>query len=268
MKLLNSLISKYKEMQQNAANKAEFQAMVMAAVSDGKLSAEEIEQINQKKEEFGLTDAQLRDIKVQAFMTAYKVAAGDKRISAEEEKELQAMQEFFGLQEHEVGSTKKDLARFRLLHEIQTGNIPTVPVENIIMQKGERGLWVEPAHLVEEKVLRRRYVGGSSGASFRIAKGLSYRVGSYRGHSVSETGYVIVSTGDLILTSRRIIFRGDKKSFAIKLENLLDIQIFSNGVHFSENGRGKMRIVKYAQPGNQDILGAIASYAINNLHKE
>jgi hypothetical protein len=118
--------------------------------------------------------------------------------------------------------------------------------------------------LAEEKVLRRRFEGGYQGVSFRVMKGVSYRVGGFRGHSVSETGIVATSNGNLIITSKRVIFQGDKKSFAVKLDKILDMQIFTNGFQFSENNRSKPRLIIFAQEGNHNIIGTILSYAINH----
>ena len=152
----------------------------------------------------------------------------------------------------------------RLLNEIQKGNLPTVPVTNLVTQKGEITYWTEPAILAENKVIRRRYEGGSQGVSLRVMKGVSYRVGGHRGHIVSETGLIPVSDGELITTNKRIIFRGDGKSFAIKLDKILDIQIFTNGLQFSENNKPKPRMITFKQKGNHDIVGAILSYVINH----
>ena len=177
---------------------------------------------------------------------------------------MKEIQKYLGLADDEIQTSKKELARLRLLNEIQKGNLPTVPVTNLVTQKGETAYWAEPAILAEEKVIRRRYEGGSQGVSFRVMKGVSYRVGGHRGHIVSETGLVPVSDGELIVTNKRIIFRGDGKAFAIKLDKILDIQIFTNGLQFSENNKPKPRMVKFKQEGNHDIVGAVLSYAINH----
>jgi hypothetical protein len=99
--------------------------------------------------------------------------------------------------------------------------------------------------------------------SFRIAKGVSYRVGAFRGHLVSETGIVPVSDGRMIITSRRIVFAGNAKSFATRLDKIIDIQLFSDGMRFSESGRSKPRIIRFTQTGNADLVGAVLSHSIN-----
>jgi hypothetical protein len=265
MGIFQNLVDKYKDAKQKTLNKKEFKSALLQAAADGKLTKDETDELDKKKGELGLTDEDVRGMKAEVFAVAFSATKSDAQVTKEEEKELLDIQKYLGIADSEIEPTKKELARFRLLNEIQQGNMPTIPaVTNLITQKGEKIYWSEPCTLAEEKVIRRSYQGGSSGMSFRIMKGVSYRVGSSRGHLVSETGVVAVSEGDLILTSKRVVFRGDKKSFASKLDNILDVQLFSNGFQFSENNKAKPRLMKFKQQGNQDIIGGILSYAINH----
>jgi hypothetical protein len=132
-----------------------------------------------------------------------------------------------------------------------------------VLQKAERVYWSEQGSLLEERVVRRGYEGGSHGISFRIAKGVSYRVGAHRGHLVTDKAVLPVSSGDLIVTSKRVIFRGDTKSFNFKLDKLLDVQFYSDGVRLMDD-KGKPRLVQFAETGNGDVVGAILSHAVNS----
>lgn len=265
MGIFQTIVDKYKDAKQKSLNKKEFRLALLQAASDGKLTKEEIDELDKKKSELGLTDEDTKGMRAEIFAAAFSATKADAQVTKDEEQELLSIQKYLGLADDEIQHNKKELARLRLLNEIQQGNMPTMPpVTNLITQKGEKVYWVEPSTLAEEKVLRRRYEGGSQGMSFRIMKGVSYRVGGHRGHLVSETGVVAVSTGELIITSQRVIFRGDKKSFATKLDKILDVQLFTNGFQFSENNKSKPRLIKFAQEGNHDIIGAVLSYAINH----
>ena len=264
MGIFQTIKNKYKDVMQNYHNKNEFKQALFCAVKDGKFTKEEIEKLDKMKNEFGLTDEDINGMKVEIFTAAYLVAKEDKQVTENEEKELKDIQKYLGIADDEIQTTKKELARFRLLNEIQKGNLPNVPIVNLVTQKGEEVYWVEPAILAEEKIIRRNYEGGSHGVSLRIMKGVSYRVSGHRGHIVNETGLVPVSDGELVITKKRIIFRGDGKSFTINLNKILDIQIFSNGIHLSDNNKSKPRLIKFKQEGNHDIVGAIMSYAVNH----
>ncbi len=265
MSIFQTIINKYKNARQKSFNKKEFKQALLKAVNDGKITKEEISEIEKKKNELGLTGEDLKRMRADIFAKAFAVTKSDDQVTKDEEHELSTIQKYLGLADDEIQSTKKELARLRLLNEIQQGNMPIVQTTNLIMQKGEKAYWIESAILAEEKVLRRNFEGGSRGVSFRIMKGVSYRVGGFRGHSVSETGVVAVSNGDLIITNQRIIFRGDNKSFAVKLDKLLDVQLFTNGLHFSENNRSKPRLIKFVQQGNHDIIGSVLTYAVNHF---
>lgn len=264
MSIFQTIVNKYKDAKQKSLNKKDFKKALLQAVNDGKITKEEIDELDKKKSEFGLTDEDVKGMRAEIFAAAFSATKEDQQVTKDEEQELEKIQKFLGLADDEIQHNKKELARLRLLNEIQQGNMPTVQVTNLIMQKGEKAYWIEPATLAEEKVLRRKYEGGSQGMSFRVMKGVSYRVGGHHGHITSETGVVAVSSGELIITSKRAVFRGDNKSFAVKLDKILDIQLFTNGLQFSENNRSKPRLIKFAQQGNHDIIGAVLSYAINH----
>lgn len=232
--------------------------------SDGKLTAEEIKQIESRKAEMCLNDEDIKVAKVDAYAAAFNKAVDDSALTEEEEKELNNIQKELNLSDDLIEAKKKILARYRLVREIQNGNMPALQIANIVLKKGEQVYWSEPASLLEEKVLSRHYEGGYSGFSFRVMKGVSYRVGGFRGYPVVEKGNVSTSDGELIFSSKRLIFRGDRKSFATNLDKILDIQFYANGIQFSENNRSKPRLIQFNDRNNMDIVGSILSYIVNH----
>jgi hypothetical protein len=222
-----------------------------------------MDQIQARYKELELTQDDLKGIRATAYNAALRAAKSDGKITAEEEAELSKLQEFLKIPNAEIAKSKKELARLRLITEIQNGNPPTVSVQNVILQKKEIAHWSEPGSILEERVVKRRYEGGSQGVSFRIAKGVSYRVGGHRGHIVTDTAVVPISTGELIITNRRIIFRGDNKSFNLRLDKLLELNFYSDGVRLTDD-KGKPRVVQFNDAENRDIVGATLSYAINS----
>lgn len=265
MGIFQTIINKYKESKEKALNREEFKNELLGAVADGKLTETEIKELDSKRKEYDLTDEDLNRIKVQAYTTAFSTAKTDEKITKEEEAELAKIQKYLGIEDTEIEANKKELHRLRVLDEIQKGNVPLISIQNVIMQRNEKAYWSEPASLVEEKVISSHYEGGSQGMSFRIMKGVSYRVGGHRGHMVSERGFVPVSTGDLIITSKRLIFRGELKSFATDLNKILDTHLYSDGLSLALNNRAKRIIISLVSPENMQIIGATLSYAINHF---
>lgn len=263
MGILGNVSAKISAIRQRHKDKKEFLASILRAVEDGVLTDEEMDQIQSSFKELELTRDDLKDIRATAYTSALRAAKNDGKITAEEEVELNKIQEFLQIPSGEIVTSKKELARLRLVAEIQNGNAPTVTVQNVILQKKEVAHWVEPGSILEERVVSRRYEGGSQGVSIRIARGLTYRVGAHRGHIVTDTAVMPVSTGELIVTNRRIIFRGDAKSFNLRLDKLLEVNFYSDGVRLTDD-KGKPRIVQFNDPENRDIVGATLSYAINS----
>jgi hypothetical protein len=281
MGLIQNLVDRYKKHQEQLAEKQKFQqeqkaierareaeqkafaSKLLAYAEDGKITAEEIEDIERQQATLSISEVEMNEIRIKAYKSAYDAIKRDGTITSEEEEELSKIQKYFKIPDQDIEPTKKELARFRLLREIATGNIPEVTVTNMVVQKGEKAYWAEVGKILEERVIRRRYEGGSHGVSIRIAKGLSYRVGAHRGQLIADSAVVPVSYGELVITNKRIVFKGDKKSFSLKLEKILNIEFYSDGVNMSEES-GKHRVVQFNESRNMDIIGSIISYAINN----
>lgn len=87
---------------------------------------------------------------------------------------------------------------------------------------------------------RTEYKGGSTGYSFRVAKGFWVRQSAFQGKPISEEYMNFEGVGTIILTNKHLYFKGDK-SFRIKLNKLVDMTPHSNGI-------GIMRDTASAKP--------------------
>lgn len=116
------------------------------------------------------------------------------------------------------------------LDQIRHGIVPTIRTDRIMLAQGEICHFSERAILMTEKT-QKRYVGSSSGFSFRVCKGVTYRTGQRRGTPVEES-YTEKSKGLLYITNKRIIFVSDKNAFDKKLKNLTAVTPYSNAVQF------------------------------------
>ncbi len=149
-----------------------------------------------------------------------------------------------------------------IISGLKNGQTPLLDRPNFLLQRGEIICWIEPSALEEVKVVGRRYEGGSSGVSFRVARGVRFNVGRQRGHSVSETAAVTTSTGELVITNKRLAFLGDRKSFAIFFEKLLEIQPATNGIKFSDGGRAGSKLIRYYSKQNADVICEVLNYVL------
>ena len=122
-----------------------------------------------------------------------------------------------------------------------------------VLGKAEKIIWMYPNIECLEDKKRTRYVGGSQGVSVRIVKGMSYRVGNHRGEKVQEEYTQSVGYGDLYITTKNVIFCGEKP-IKIPLNKILSIKEYSNGTGIIKDG---------ANPKQYTFLG-ITPYIISN----
>ena len=97
----------------------------------------------------------------------------------------------------------------------------TVP-NHVVQKRGEKALWTAPAIFHEVGKTPSRYVGGSSGISIPITKGIRYRTSTTRGTIIPGTEYQMdKDQGIVVLTTTRVIFTGGLKTQEWLIENIL-----------------------------------------------
>lgn len=100
----------------------------------------------------------------------------------------------------------------------------------LVMKKGEHPVAVlDRAGLVEVKRQQGHFVAGSSGVSFRVAKGVRVRAGGARGHYVpGDEAETQIDTGSAVITNQRVVFSGSRQTREWKFDNLLGRQCVQN----------------------------------------
>jgi hypothetical protein len=159
----------------------------------------------------------------------YDEVTADHRISADEDRVLAALAQQFDVTISHDDRTRAVLDRYRLLWRLENGELPDVPVP-IRLQRGERcHAAIGATHYEHRTVTTRiRYAGPT--ARIRIMRGLSYRVGSLRVERVTQDVLKQLDTGQLYVTSKRLIFDGSRKSTAITYRKVLNITRYSDGI--------------------------------------
>jgi hypothetical protein len=96
----------------------------------------------------------------------------------------------------------------------------------LILKPGEQAVWVGNGQLVEPKRGPGHYAGGSQGFSFRVAKGVRYRVGASRGHFIpGDEVQTVIDQGTVTVTTQRVVFTGSKATREWTYAKLLDTEI-------------------------------------------
>ena len=138
--------------------------------------------------------------------------------------------------EAEFGNTNSNWKFYKTitLRDLMDGKIPNwfkpLGIVNVNLQKNETIVWAFPdVNFLEEKTCRQ-YAGGYQGVSIRIAKGLYYRTGSFRGEPMDTTKWVNMDTGVLVITNKHLYFVGCKKSFRHPFGKIINLIPFDQGI--------------------------------------
>ena len=111
-----------------------------------------------------------------------------------------------------------------------------------LIKSGEKAYGSIAADLQEVQTVG--FSAGTSGISVRVAKGVTLRTSGTRGKAVK--GMVSVASGELVITDKRVVFAGDRKSFSIQLEDLLNTTNYTDGFGFNDNKTTYTLITKSA----------------------
>ena len=236
--------------------KEEFRDKVKEAVSDGRLDAKDLKEIEEKRQELGVTDA--RDdrtvIRKAIYNEAVAAVKRDGEITQTDAHELDKIQKFLALRNDQVEKTRWDLARLRTLTEIRNGNLPTVPPNNASM----RGVPMEPDEIAHYSVSVELgdmpTTRGSDGVLLEWGK-------TYEPYSAAACGMVTDSIrpqgeGTIIVTNKRLIIKtASGKTAAIKFGPQTRIYVYSDGLRIEKTvGNTALRF----KSGSDEIAEIVA----------
>ena len=251
-----------------------------AVLADGELDDEERHQLALRHVELGAGDA-WNEVKADLYLASVRGALKGGRLTPQAESELAEIRGYLqvGPAEAERGNRLLAEARDRQAAEarqlkaqadweaylaaLRRADTPPLEVSNVMFQRGERALLEVPMAALEYKAIARQYVGGSSGFNIRVARGVSFRVGGMRGYSAPVMGLAPLSTGRLVITTRRLVFAGMTAGWADPLEKIISVGPYSDVFQYVVHGRSKPRILRYEPGANPEAILAAFEGALN-----
>ena len=163
----------------------------------------------------GLTLRDSRSVRAKVLLEHIDRVLADRTVTDEEASRLRNLCDFLKIDPSEprVRNALAKVDRAYTLDRLQMGVLPVIPPEQcqINVSPGEKVHAQFRSEMMEERVVRSGYRGGSSGVSFRITRGVRWYVGGSRGAFVSEKELTVAGSGLLCVTSRRIVFWGIRK---------------------------------------------------------
>lgn len=195
----------------------------------------------------------LQQVLAVGWCEAVDEAMQDHALSNAEKRRLNRYRKRFELSEGILNQQGEFFDVFRmsaLLNALNRGLLPRPDLDGFNAQfgrlpfnlmKSEVLLWVFGGVGYGEQVVQREYRGSSMGVSFRVAKGVYVRPGSFRGRTVETTSMERTDDGLFGLTTKHIYFKGQTKAFRVRLEKIVSLDPYQDAL-------GIMRDTARAKP--------------------
>ena len=170
--------------------------------------------------------------------------AANHKIAPDQEAALATFAEELGVNLVYDSKDRALLEKYRLMWRIEDGDIPEVPVP-IALQHAEKCYFMAPVRWLEylRRTTRVRYGGPSF--RFRIVKGLYWRAGDMGVQVVSKDVLTPIDSGQVYVTSRRVILEGARQNVSIPISSIIDFHTYKNGVEL-EKATGKNPFLEFS----------------------
>ena len=127
------------------------------------------------------------------------------------------------------------------------------------LQPGEIPLMFFGSVVYSKETVSRSYQGGYGGMSVRLARGVYYHFGGFKGQRIDSSSLQEVDYGCLLLTTRNFSFGGEHTNFRIPFEHVLSFRAHTDGIGMfrdTANARAEVFSVLEANPNGGNPLPA------------
>lgn len=184
---------------------------------------------------------------------AWDQAIADHRVSPDEDRGIADLLQALGARTEMDAATSTHIARFRRLWQVENGTLPVLSVP-LVLQKHEICHTKADVTYCEIRTITRRIDYHGPRARIRIAKGLSYSVGSISPRRVTEEVLTHLDVGTLYVTSKRVLFNGASRNVSIPLVSIVDFTVYADAIGI-EKAAGKEKV--FLCEGDRELLGAV-----------
>lgn len=172
----------------------------------------------------------------------------DGTLSNDEQKKITDYIQAFGLQLNNIPAPYQNgdiskLSQVALIKALQNGIVPKINIQvPIILGKNESVLWAYSSVSCYQEKVTREWVGRNSGLSFRVCKGVYYRIGRSKGHPVERSSMELQGTGMLYVTNKNLIFWSQMKNMKIPFSKIIGFTPYSDGIEVHRDGASAKRL--------------------------
>jgi len=231
---------------------------LVKALQDGQITEQEKAELDKLKADFGLSDYAIKHASTGAYQRLYQEITSDRLVTEDELQQVNELLAKYEIHVDEIKPTLNELGKLRFMTMLEDGVLPEVE-SSIFLRKNETAHFQTQCELHEERT-KKEYVGGYSGFSFRVAKGVSWRVGGFKGRPVEKQVLTRIDSGVLVVTNKRLVFSGDRKSFSVPYRKLIDLEVFKDAIKLNREGKSRREYFMMDEPA---ITAKVINLVVN-----
>lgn len=203
------------------------------ALADGMLTPEEVGELETLRKEKDLTHGEVRMVARAIYRGALQTALEDQRLTDAEDQNLRKLQMQLGLSETDLGEDAGNLARMRLLGRVAKGDLPAVDAP-ITLVPNERAHWVVQASLADRLDLPRRTLTPIRAITLPVTGRSDFSAVGDRDGLRQNEQILPIDLGMLVVTSRRTVFQGARRTVSVPHARLDVIALYQDGIRLDE----------------------------------
>jgi hypothetical protein len=195
-------------------------------------------------------DKSLNEAVLDALCVAARKVIRDKVLTPDEHQNIDAVGRAMGIEKRVTGGSEDpspfDVIRvleFPLFEDLMVarmngGWLPDPQsARSVLLRSGECAYGTWSAELMTEEVIKE-HRGSTAGVTVPLPFGVRVGGSDYRGRTVTiGTRSVAEDHGDLIITSERTMFTGNKKTLEIGHEKLVHAELYKDGLRLGASSR-------------------------------
>lgn len=217
--------------------RALYQRRLEDALSDGTLTPDEVAELEGLKLAKDLSQAEVRMAARAIYRGALRQVLADDHLGEDEDLALHELQAQLGLTDEELARDHLQLSRLRLMAQVEAGTLPDIEPP-IPLVPHEHCHWVVQASFAERIGSRGRPYDHLRGIRLPLAGSEPFHVDGARVALRPNESVLPIDIGILVVTSRRLVFQGAKRTVSIPHARVETLILYEDGFLVQEIGGG------------------------------
>lgn len=234
----------------------QYQRHLEDALADGVLTEEEADELDAVRRESELSDHEVRMVALSVYRRALRDAIADARITRDEESALARLQAQLELSAEDLAEDSEQLRRVHLLARIERDELPSVRTP-LTLDPGEICHWAVQGRLAQKLALPGSHRDKLEPVRFRVDAAEPFHIDGRRDSLGLSEAILPQDVGMLVVTSRRTVFQGARRSLTVPHVKLSAVSVYRDGLSLEqEDGMQHYLLVDDAELTSAILLAA------------